>query len=120
MLMNVLNSLSDMTAEFEWLEPSLTRLSELMSDEELRKTGARTHLVNTHEPMLAGVTLVPADREFTKIISDVNDSLIQFFRSVLLPRSFFCATLFFTARFFFIKKKNLVISIFGMWIYVKR
>ncbi|PLW16683.1 hypothetical protein PCANC_13341 [Puccinia coronata f. sp. avenae] len=87
MLMNVLNSLSDMTAEFEWLEPSLTRLSELMSDEELRKTGARTHLVNTHEPMLAGVTLVPADREFTKIISDVNDSLIQFFRKNLGPDS---------------------------------
>ncbi|KAA1111801.1 Origin recognition complex subunit 3 [Puccinia graminis f. sp. tritici] len=87
MLMNVLNSLSDMATEFDWLEPSLIRLSELMNDRELRKAGARTHLVNTHEPMLAGVTLLSADREFTKMISDVTDSLIQFFRSNLGPDS---------------------------------
>lgn len=82
MLMTVLNSLSDMTAEFDWLQTSLIRLSELMNDTELRKAGARTHLVNTHEPVLAGVVLLPADREFTSIISDITDALIQYFRSV--------------------------------------
>jgi len=83
MLMTVLNSLSDMTAEFDWLESSLIRLSELMNDTEVRRAGARTHLVNTHEPMLAGVVLLPADREFTNLISDITDALIQYFRNNL-------------------------------------
>ncbi|OAV93862.1 hypothetical protein PTTG_01665 [Puccinia triticina 1-1 BBBD Race 1] len=87
MLMNALNSLSDMASEFDWLEPSLIRLCELMNDRELRKAGSRTHLVNTNEPLLAGVTLLPADREFTNIISHVTDSLIQFFRTNLGPES---------------------------------
>ncbi|POW21087.1 hypothetical protein PSHT_02836, partial [Puccinia striiformis] len=85
MLVNVLHSLSDMASEFDWLEPSLIRISELMSDKEIRKTGARTHLVNTHEPLLAGVTLLSADREFTNIISNITDALIAFFRKNLGP-----------------------------------
>ncbi|KAI9630910.1 hypothetical protein KEM48_013488 [Puccinia striiformis f. sp. tritici PST-130] len=66
MLVNVLHSLSDMASEFDWLEPSLIRISELMSDKEIRKTGARTHL-------------------FTNIISDITDALITFFRKNLGP-----------------------------------
>lgn len=85
MIVNVLNSISSFKTTFDWLEPSLKRLSELILDDQIRQVGGRTHLVNTHEPILTGITLYAADREFSQIISNVTNSLIDFFRKHLGP-----------------------------------
>lgn len=87
MLVNLLKSIEGLSAEFDWLESSLTRISELLVDEEIRQTGTRSHLFNTNEPLPAGIKLFVADREFTEIISNVVESLLEFFRKHLGPEN---------------------------------
>ncbi|MBW0575000.1 hypothetical protein O181_114715, partial [Austropuccinia psidii MF-1] len=84
MVMKVLVQLED---SLEWLEPTRKKLSELMANEELRRTAGRTHLANTHEPLMAGIKLCAADREFGELVDDLNKSLSDFFNEHLGPRT---------------------------------
>ncbi|KAI8459563.1 origin recognition complex subunit 3 N-terminus-domain-containing protein [Phakopsora pachyrhizi] len=86
MVLEVLNALSDMT-EFEMVRENRLRLEELIADYQPRRAVGRTHLVNSHEPMMTGIKLIESDKEFSRIVADVSGFLSDFFRLHLGPQS---------------------------------